>query len=303
MGTPVMVQEVESTSSTSGITGTLVGATAGNLAIAVGKILSTNTITLPSGWAHVSASPYNASTTRQIFMAYKKIAAGDISGGNAAYTFDDGAANSKYLEMYEVSGMDPTAPNASSAITPQGTAVTSLVTTTTGTLPQAKCFLVAVAEQAANNGGSTSVDSSYTLDTSATLLSTLVAHKITSATTAQAPTFSWLTARNAFGMEAVFIASPDVTTSPGTFGDTLTYSMNRCAKTLSGPGGTSGVPTLAAQGAANVWAGTTGLSLVGALNVKAGNTLPNYLALQGVLNQLAGTTGLAVDEAASRILA
>jgi len=40
---------------------------------------------------------------------------------------------------------------------------------------------------------------------------------------------------------------------------------------------------------------------VGALNVKAGNTLPNYLELQGVLNQLAGTSGLGVDDAARRI--
>lgn len=79
----------------------------------------------------------------------------------------------------------------------------------------------------------------------------------------------------------------------GNFGDTLTYSMNRVAGTLSG-----GVPTLAAQGAANVWAGTTGLALVGALNAKAGTS---GIGLQGVLNVLAGTTGLGVAEAARRI--
>ena len=84
----------------------------------------------------------------------------------------------------------------------------------------------------------------------------------------------------------------------GSVGDTLTYSMNRLAGTLVGD-----VPTLEAQGAANVWAGTTGLALVGALNVQAGNTLPNYRELQGVLNQLAGTTGLGEDEAAASILA
>ena len=83
---------------------------------------------------------------------------------------------------------------------------------------------------------------------------------------------------------------------PGTFGDTLTYSLNRLAGTL-----VAGVPTLDQAGAANVWAGTTGLELVGALNVKATNALPNYLELQGVLNQLAGTTGLAPDDAARRI--
>lgn len=78
--------------------------------------------------------------------------------------------------------------------------------------------------------------------------------------------------------------------------ETLQYAMNRKAGTLVG-----GVPTLDAQGAANAWAGTTGLALVGALNVQAGNTLPNYRDLQGVLNQLAGTSGLGVDGAAAAI--
>lgn len=77
---------------------------------------------------------------------------------------------------------------------------------------------------------------------------------------------------------------------------TLQYDMNRKAGTL-----VNDVPTLDAQGAANVWAGTTGLSITGALNVQAGNSLPNYRELQGVLNQLAGTTGLAVDGAAAAI--
>lgn len=79
---------------------------------------------------------------------------------------------------------------------------------------------------------------------------------------------------------------------------TLQYEMNRLAGTL-----VNGVPSLDAQGAANVWAGTTGLSLVGALNVQAGNTLPNYRELQGVLNQLAGTSGLGPDAAATAIVA
>ncbi len=48
-----------------------------------------------------------------------------------------------------------------------------------------------------------------------------------------------------------------------------------------------------AQGAANVWAGTTGLALVGALNTKAGNPRAEWKSLQGVINQLAGTIGKA----------
>lgn len=77
---------------------------------------------------------------------------------------------------------------------------------------------------------------------------------------------------------------------------TLQYAMNRLAGTL-----VNGVPSRDAQGAANIWAGTTGLDLVHALNVKAGNTLPNFKELQGVLNQLAGTTGLGEDAAATAI--
>lgn len=79
---------------------------------------------------------------------------------------------------------------------------------------------------------------------------------------------------------------------------TLVYALNRLAGTL-----VNGVPTRDAQGAANIWAGTTGLSLVGALNVHAGNTIPNRKELQGVLNQLAGTSGLGVNAAATAITA
>lgn len=81
-------------------------------------------------------------------------------------------------------------------------------------------------------------------------------------------------------------------------GRTVQYHMNRLAGTLNA----FDVPTLDAQGAANVWAGTTGLGIVGALNIKAGITDPkNYLEIQGVLNYLAGTTGLGEQEAAARI--
>jgi hypothetical protein len=78
----------------------------------------------------------------------------------------------------------------------------------------------------------------------------------------------------------------------------LVYHLNRKAATL-----VNDRPTLDAAGAANVWAGTTGLSLVGALNVKALNTLANYRELSGVANQLAGRTDpstfTGIDQAAS----
>jgi len=81
-------------------------------------------------------------------------------------------------------------------------------------------------------------------------------------------------------------------------GRTLQYHMNRLAGTLN----SYDVPTLDAQGAANVYAGTKGLAIVGALNTKAGFTSPTqYLELQGVLNYLAGTSGLGENEASARI--
>ena len=53
--------------------------------------------------------------------------------------------------------------------------------------------------------------------------------------------------------------------------------------------------------AANEYAATSGLDVVGALNVKAGNAVGSYKDLEGVVNQLAGTTDLGVVEALSRI--
>ena len=76
----------------------------------------------------------------------------------------------------------------------------------------------------------------------------------------------------------------------------LVYHLNRKAGTL-----VNDRPTLEAAGAANVYAGTTGLEVVDALNHVAGNALGAYLELAGVLNQLAGTTGLEVDGAAASI--
>lgn len=78
-------------------------------------------------------------------------------------------------------------------------------------------------------------------------------------------------------------------------GRTMQYHLNRLAGTLN----EFDVPRYDAQGAANIWAGTSGLALQGALNVKAGTS---GLAVQGVLNLLAGTTGLGENEAAARII-
>jgi hypothetical protein len=78
----------------------------------------------------------------------------------------------------------------------------------------------------------------------------------------------------------------------GFAGSTLRDELNR----LANGGGTSypaRTDYLAEQGAANKWAGTTGVGLVGALNIKNGTTNPAlYKGLNAVCNALAGTTGL-----------
>lgn len=76
----------------------------------------------------------------------------------------------------------------------------------------------------------------------------------------------------------------------GVAGSTLCSELNRLAN-----GGTYPALTayLGEAGAANKWAGTTGLSLIGALNVKANITDKKLnQGLNKVANTLAGTTGL-----------
>ena len=82
-------------------------------------------------------------------------------------------------------------------------------------------------------------------------------------------------------------------------GLTYVYHLNRLAGPIL-----NGVPQLDGQGAANVWAGTTGLALPGALNTlyASRNSGKNYnYDVQGALNALAGTVGLGKNEAAARI--
>ena len=79
----------------------------------------------------------------------------------------------------------------------------------------------------------------------------------------------------------------------GKAGSSLTAELNR----LSGI--TDITKYLDEQGAANRWASTTGLSTVGALNIKASSsrTRDNFKDIDGICNELAGTTGLAAPAA------
>lgn len=79
----------------------------------------------------------------------------------------------------------------------------------------------------------------------------------------------------------------------GTAGSTLTGELNRLA----------GITNVASykdtQGAANAYAGTSGLGFIAALNYKASTSRqPNdYKGLNAVCNELAGTTGKSAVEA------
>ena len=77
----------------------------------------------------------------------------------------------------------------------------------------------------------------------------------------------------------------------GFAGSTLVDELNRLANGGTYPSRTA---YLEDQGAANKWAGTTGLGLNGALNQKAqpGRSPKDYKGLLAVCNELAGTTGL-----------
>jgi hypothetical protein len=79
----------------------------------------------------------------------------------------------------------------------------------------------------------------------------------------------------------------------GKEGSSLTAELNRLA------GITNVAQYLDEQGAANAWAGTTGLATVGALNIKAeaGRTKDKFKDIDGICNELASTTGLAAPAA------
>jgi hypothetical protein len=73
-------------------------------------------------------------------------------------------------------------------------------------------------------------------------------------------------------------------------GSTLVAELNRLANAGTYPARTA---FKEAQGAANAWAGTTGLGILAALNYKADSTRTRdkFKDLNAVCNELASTTG------------
>jgi len=82
----------------------------------------------------------------------------------------------------------------------------------------------------------------------------------------------------------------------GTAGSTLCAELNRLANGGNYPAMTAFKDE---QGAANAWASTSGLGIIGALNIKASaSRAPSaYKDLNGICNELAGTTGKSAIDA------
>lgn len=192
---------------TTSVTATL-GAdpTPGNLLIAAVKLNDgvASTMTPPDGFTWVSNAPLFA-TARQLGVAWKIAAAADTT----TLTATSSSAQNMLIQAWEVSGI--TDAGAFGVQTATGATSTSKQLTTTGTLPQANTFVVAICDTTINNGGEVSVNSGFTLRNTGTFDLWMVADVITSATTALAPTFTWTTSRQNMGFQAVFLEGTPVT--------------------------------------------------------------------------------------------
>lgn len=82
----------------------------------------------------------------------------------------------------------------------------------------------------------------------------------------------------------------------GVAGSTFADELNRLANAGTYPVAST---YLSETGAANKWAGTNGLAMIGALNYIADPTRPSSqnLMINAVCNEIAGTTGLSALEA------
>lgn len=154
-------------------------------------------ITNPAGFTVAPNCPFVIGS-RQLTLVYKEVGPSESS----TVTFTTDLANTKHLQVWEVSGLDGTAPDV--LTTDQVSGQISRQLGPTGQLPSPDCFVIACAEQSSNNGGSEAVDSGFTLRDEDLYFLWVLADKVTDTDDSLSPTLSWATARFAGGLMAVF---------------------------------------------------------------------------------------------------
>lgn len=275
------------------------GATVGQVAyIAGGYNPQTTDTTTPAGWAVVRTVDFSATFRARL---YSKTLAGGEPGSVVA--FANATAQRQGFTIWTPTGS--TGMNVSNGLAEATPGLTHANSTATSAASGGQVIFIVERSSTPSTTfapGGTWTARASAFGTGAGSVSVGVADKVAAVPTGSTiGTATWTADVSNAGVVTFVIG---VTEPPAggvnlTDGHSLTYHMNRKAGTLSG-----GVPTMSAQGAANVWAGNPVGSyrdLVGALNQKAANTVGNYRELAGVLNQLAGTTGLEVDGAAASI--
>lgn len=214
-----MALSVVQTANNAGSAGTLtatfgVAATANNLMVGVLFTKSDTGWANPSGWT-TAGSVHNSTNADDLVIAYK-IAV----GGETAITFTINTADHSGLVIYEISGNATSSPldkvGAGTAFT---TGVTTVSSSSTGTLTQANEICIGVAGIRNVTISGITVDSSFLpsppdAGTDNTVYS-LAAHIIVAATTAQSCNFSWTTAADPMGLIASFKQASSSTFNPG----------------------------------------------------------------------------------------
>lgn len=272
------------------------GATVGQSAWIAGAYNPVTDTATPAGWTVVRTIDFSASFRGRLYT--KVLAPGDPG---SVVTFTNATAQRQAFGIWVPTGAAGSNVDAGLAEVTPGTTHANATATSTATGGQLIFFLersTTPSTTAAPGGTWAARASAFGVGSGA--CSVAIADKVTALASGSSIGAATWTADVSNSAVITFVVGVTEAAAGGvavTNTRTLQYHMNRKAGTL-----VNGVPTRDAQGAANIWAGTNGLDIVHALNVKAGNTLAmGYKELPGVLNQLAGTNGLEVDGAAASI--
>lgn len=263
--------------------------------IAGGYNQQTTDTTTPAGWTLLRTIDFSVTFRARLY--FKTLVGGDPG---SVVNFANATAQRQGFGLWTPTAATGQNVHAGLAEVTPGTAHANATATSTAVGGQVIFFVERSSTPSATaTPGGTWTARSSAFGTGAGAVSVAIADKVTAvASGSTIGTATWTASVSNSGV-VTFVVGVTQVPQGGvnlTDGNTLQYHMNRLAGTLF-----QGVPLYDAQRAANIWAGTTALPLVDALNTKAGNTLPAYKELVGVLNQLANTTGLAQDGAAASI--